>query len=341
MMNSGLSKSWSFSRKRRLLIWAGGLGERVQYAWRQRPRPSDAIVLAGPGRSGTTWLAQILTAGGDVQVIFEPLNPVWSDEVAALTGWGKERLAPRGHYLPADAEAPAWYDFLQRVLTGQVRSVGTDYERTSFFPRRYLVKLIRANLMLGYLARQFGPRLIYVQRHPCATISSRLQAGWRADVDALLQQEQLVEDYLRPWLAEMERVDDPIEAAAVVWAVENMVALRELTAVPHLTVTYEALVLKPELYARRILDWASLPVPPNLRAMIARPSRQASRTRHQLTPQERLGAWQQALSPGDQRHILRWSAHLGLAEYDENILPRSLLSEPNEPALVSTAEAAA
>lgn len=323
-METVARKPWRFSRKRRLLIWSRGLGERVQYLWRPRPSPAEALLLVGPGRSGTTWLSQILTACGATQLIFEPLNPVWSPEVARLTGWSREQYTPRLFYLPATAVAPEWHDYLQRLLTGRVRSAGTDYERTSYFPRRYLIKLIRANLMLGYIWHHFRPRLLYIERHPCATVVSRLKSGWQPDTADLLAQKQLVADHLAPWEDDIEREQSAVGAGAVVWAVESIVARRTLAAVPHYAVSYEALLVQPEQQVRQILAWAGLPAPNDLAERIAQPSRQSRREARYASTLERLAAWQKTLSTAEQQRILEWAHRLGNTRYGADVLPLEL-----------------
>jgi hypothetical protein len=58
----------------RSLLEAGLLGERLQYCFRARPTSSEAILLAGSGRSGTTWVSDLLCRVTRTQRIFEPLR---------------------------------------------------------------------------------------------------------------------------------------------------------------------------------------------------------------------------------------------------------------------------
>src|SRR5687767_9615304 len=63
----------------RVYLESGLLGERLQYLVRDRPEPSEAIVVAGSARSGSTWLADLLCSVPGIQQIFEPLRelPRW------------------------------------------------------------------------------------------------------------------------------------------------------------------------------------------------------------------------------------------------------------------------
>ncbi len=297
----------------------------MQRVVRGSPQPSSAAVLAGSGRSGTTWLADVLSRCSGVQQIFEPLHPVAVEEVRRITGWD-ESLHPhiRSMYVRAGSAAPEWRDLLRRVLEGRVRNYWTDYRRTSFFPSQLLVKVIRANLMLGYMHDEFHPRIAYVVRHPCAVVASRLSIPWHANVQDILSQEELVQDHLLPYVGEIERESDLLGAHAVWWAVENLVATKELGERSHHLVFYEEACLDPKSCLAEVCAWFgfdsdSLPL-----SELEKPSRMArSKSLHRPSV-ERLGAWREKLSGDDIRRILRWAHRLGLAWYEDSPFPRHL-----------------
>lgn len=300
-------------------------GERLKFAINGRPPTSTTILLAGSGRSGTTWITDVLCALPGIQQIFEPLFPPWNPEVRALTGWDSTDPYFRAHYLRPDATAPQWESLLFRVLAGQIRNYWTDYYRTSFLPERFLIKEVRANLMLGYIYRRFCPRLVYIMRHPCAVIHSRLSAPepWHADVDDILHQEELVDDYLHPWLEQIQQERDLLGAHAVWWAVENCVALDQLKRVPHFLVYYEDLVLHPHQVLEKLFQWLGYPrCPQEVDALLNRPSRMTHADRNSQSNAERLARWQHQLSSRDQQRILAWTQRLGLEMYDRDTLPR-------------------
>ncbi|GMQ78951.1 MAG: hypothetical protein BMS9Abin02_1500 [Anaerolineae bacterium] len=249
------------------------LGERSKFLIRGRPNPSDAILLAGSGRSGTTWIGNLIASGQGIQQIFEPLHPRFSVQIRHLTGWEVgQRPRYQAHYMRSDEPHGEWSIYLNEVLSGRERNYWTDYHRTSYFPERFLIKTIRANLMLGFLSDQFSPKIIYVYRHPCAVVLSRLKVRWRADVGDILSQDKLVEDYLQPWIGAIGRERDLLGAHAVWWAVENMVASRELESRPHYAVTYEALVQQPRLEIRKIWSWLGIQPIPIQKGLIERPA---------------------------------------------------------------------
>jgi hypothetical protein len=232
-------------------------------------------------------------------------------------------LRVRARYLRPGVEYPEWEDFLYRVLKGQVRSVWTDRLRTSLFPDRFVIKSIRANLMLAFIHENFQPKIIYMLRHPCAVIASRLDLGWQADVMDILKQEPLVEDHLRPWVAAIEEERDNLGAHAIWWAVENAVARRQLVNIPHLALTYEQLCLEPEGHIPEVFSFLGLPMPEfsNLQSVIQRPSKLSIRDVTYTSTVDRLSSWKKQIKSEDQKRILDWAHRLGVTTYSDQIVP--------------------
>ncbi len=309
---------------KRILVELALAGERLKFGLWGRPDASAAILIVGSARSGTTWLMNVLSSARGIQPIFEPLYPPYSAAVRKLAGWDARDPYIRGRYLRPDGEYPDWAALLGRVLTGQERNYWTDFERTSLFPDRFLIKLIRANLMVGYIARTFQPAIVYTIRHPCAVVRSRLGLRWHAEVADLLAQSELVEDHLAPFADTISREHDQLGAHAVWWAVENLVAGRQLEGRPHFRLLYEEVALRPTETARRLAEWLDLELPRNLDAVTGRISRVTRKKYARLTTTERLGLWQKELPANEQRRILDWSRRLGICDYDGDALPISL-----------------
>lgn len=300
-------------------------GEYLKFGLSGRPNPASALLLAGTGRSGTTWITDVLCALPGVQQIFEPLFPLWNERVRQVTGWDERDPYIRSIYLRSKEEYPEWEEMWRKILTGNFRNYWTDYQRTSWFPDRFLVKEVRANLMLGWLHRKFQPRIVYLLRHPCAVVYSRLAAPqpWHADVRDILKQEDLVEDYLKPWVTEIERETDLLGAHAVWWAVENRVALNQLQGIPHALLFYEDLVMRPRAVLESLLLWLGVKrIPKRALHLVPHPSRMSNLTLGYRDAQDRLSRWQISLSVEEQKRILSWAERLGVEAYNAEPHPR-------------------
>jgi hypothetical protein len=300
------------------------LGEYIKFSITGNPEPEQSILLSGSARSGTTWLANILSCIPRTQQIFEPMIPLWNDEIRRLTGWDRSDPYIRGVYLRPEGEYREWEAYIYKLMTGQIRNYWTDYDRSSYFPDRFLVKEVRANMMLGFIHDKFKSKIIHIIRHPCAVVYSRLAAPtpWHADVRDLLCQEELVEDYLRPWIREIEKEKDLIGAHAVLWSVENLVARKELASRAHYWLDYETLCLEPWQTSLDIMAWLGVrEVTSGLEAKLKNAIRSPSRMSHSniehTDTMSRLTKWKHRLPPDAQSRILNWADRLGVPYYDQ------------------------
>jgi hypothetical protein len=199
---------------------------------------ANSIFLAGSGRSGTTWVSDIINYRNEYRYIFEPFHP---GKVAVC-----EHFRPRQYLRPGDARE----EFLgpaQTILSGGLRSRWADRFHTRFFSRRRLIKDIRANLLLGWIRANF-PKIpiVLLLRHPCAVASSELKLRWAPGLDVFLSQRELMADFLEPFREEIEGVRTDFERHVIAWCIENLVPLRQLGRGEVHLIFYESLCERPE-----------------------------------------------------------------------------------------------
>ncbi len=197
-----------------------------------------SVFLAGSGRSGTTWLSEIINHRRGYRYVFEPFNP--------------REVGPFGHfrtkqYLRPDDQRQEFLEPVRLALTGGLRNPWTDRFNGRIVARRRLIKDIRANLLLGWMRAHFpGMPIILLIRHPCAVVASRLALGWRDNLSETMEQRELVEDFLFPMEAEILAAKDDFERHLFLWCIDNYVPLKQLGPQDvHLTF-YENLLARPE-----------------------------------------------------------------------------------------------
>lgn len=198
----------------------------------------DAVFVAGSGRSGTTWLSEIINHRGDYRYIFEPFHP---DRVALARPFGYRR------YVRPGDEQPELRERARKIVRGEVRGPWVDRFHRRFVARGRLIKDIRANLMLAWLAAEFPEMpVILLLRHPCAVALSRTRLGWRSRLDEFMEQPALVQDFLAPVAEEMRAARTEFERHVFVWCVESYVPLTQLGEGRAHLVFYERLRERPE-----------------------------------------------------------------------------------------------
>lgn len=207
----------------------------------------DSILIAGSGRGGTSWLAETVCAAGGYRYVFEPFHP---GRVAAARPFGYRRYLRPGEHRP-DLLEPA-----SRILGGRVRGLWTDRFQRGFIHRKRLIKDIRANLFLAWLARNFpGMPVVFVLRHPCAVARSKTKLGWRSRLEEFLGQPELVEDFLAPVAGQMRAARSEFERHVFAWCIENLVPLAQLRPSQAHLVFYERLCESPEDELARLFGY--------------------------------------------------------------------------------------
>ena len=284
------------------------------------------LVIAGSGRSGTTWVLDAIARENRLRTIFEPLHPV-------VVKGGRSGAY---RYIPDNADDMQLSSFLGNIFSGKFRSIWTDYRvrpdrlredikslttltgtkrcfrRCEKLFRHYyryrgtlqypgiIVKMIRANLMLGWLHQKFGARIVLVIRHPGAVIESKMRLGgddWDANslLKFYLEDVRLQNDYLAPYNEFLNRELEPAAAHAAIWCIENCLPLSQAERNGYMVVFYEELLTNSENEWCRIITGLGLNKVPE-EETVKQPSQQIS----SLSGQEGL----------EESHLKRWQERL-------------------------------
>lgn len=180
----------------------------------------NSIFLAGTGRSGTTWVSDIINYRHEYRYIFEPFFP---DRVDLC------RNVKPIQYLRPDDRDPYYLEAATVILSGKIKNQWTDQYHRSFISGKRLVKDIRANLLLKWIHTNFPEiPIVLLLRHPCAVAKSQLRGKhWDADLDLFLSQEDLMEDFLAPFAHHLEGAQSDFERHVFRWCIQNYVPLKQ------------------------------------------------------------------------------------------------------------------
>jgi hypothetical protein len=264
---------------------------------------TELRLIAGSGRSGTTWLLDAIASANGLRPVFEPLNPFASE-------MGR-RYAHQA--LGRDDSHDDLKSFLESVIAGRQARLWTQYRRQNrwLFPskarlrkvsdvsrmlrswarflkeapglarmatyRDPLVKCIWSNLMMGWLVRQFDCRLVVLVRHPGAVIESELRNKWNASfaLDRFRSDPRFQELTKGRYQALLKQELTPIEGLAALWLIENQWIVEQAPSMGAEVVFYEHLKSAPVAAwerVRRALDVRNVPSV----AILAKPSQQSA-----------------------------------------------------------------
>jgi hypothetical protein len=212
------------------------------------PDPSASVVLAGKGRSGTTWMADLINHNNDYRIIFEPFNP---DRVAMCRHFGRRK------YIRENSRDPRFLAPVEAIVTGRFRSAWSDAKNMRLFlAKRRLIKTVRATLFLRWLKSCYPTvPIVLALRHPCAVASSALKLGWTPAIPDMLAQEDLVEDFLAPYLDLILGARDDFERHVFAWCIEYYVVLRQFRIGEIYLLFWENLYDQPDWELEQVFDF--------------------------------------------------------------------------------------
>ncbi|MEM9346349.1 MAG: sulfotransferase [Planctomycetota bacterium] len=279
---------------------------------------SGTVLLAGSGRSGTTWMSQIIHHGGAYRDLFEPFHP---QQVRQMKDWHAMR------YLRANQGKNESTEQIRALLEGRVRSRWTDQYNRKTFPQGRLIKAIRTNLMLGWINNHCPEvKLLFAMRHPCAVVHSRVKLQWDTHLDQLLAQPGLVRDHLEPYRGVIERAErsqDPWQKHLAMWCIENLIPLRELSQGDAHLLRYEDLCQDFDGEVARLFTFLDRPVPNNIHNIARQRSAHFRRDSAILQGGDLIADWQKQVEPKHIDAMLDMLSCFGLNHlYDERAMPR-------------------
>jgi hypothetical protein len=257
------------------------------------------VLIAGTGRSGTTWLAKLLDASPQVLYRNEPDN--WHG-----VPWFKD-IPSRVDPLPEnDVFREPFARGIERCLSTHCLqyvpppSFRKDFQRNGLFwsvdvglramrklglgdgpilemprfafrqnPRavHLVVKSVISNLRLAWIHQQFPDyRLVLIIRHPGGYLSSSLRVHPKGDVDGFGRRSRLDGTLLPFPRPEFERYAEAyangtdFERELIYWIVANETPLIALANSPALkVVVYEELCAEPERVLREVYEHCRIP----------------------------------------------------------------------------------
>lgn len=281
------------------------------------------VYVAGGGKSGTTWLAELINYRNEYRYMWEPLTP---PRVPLFWHF------VRGQYLRPENRDPRYAEPLRALVTGRLRHPWVDHLNCSPFPSQRLIKDVHANLMLGWFHRNLpGLRIVFIIRHPLAVLVSRMDSApvvpfheFDPSLERFLEQKDLVEDFLEPFTELLRSARSLVEQHALWWCVEHFVPLSQFRPTDIHIVFYERLRSCPEEEIPRLARYLDTEIDQSVYAKMRRPSRTAGYGNSLSRGIDPATAWRRRLSRADVRQAMRVLNRFGLdVVYDEEPNPHT------------------
>jgi len=201
------------------------------------------IVVLGFGRSGTTWIADIISKILGQLILFEPIHPSVTDLAAKFsysTVNGNELSESLKSFyadILSKQHRRKWLmrnhvpDRLEKISESFLDILWEECSIVGF-------KEIRANFLIEWFMKELNARIVFIMRHPGATVSSIKgrsnfwEFGWPETYNMFLKRTIYHDHYKDHQIANcldvVERAETYAEQCAVMWAITHAIALPEL-----------------------------------------------------------------------------------------------------------------
>jgi len=209
----------------------------------------DTVFLASVGRSGSTFLSNVINYNNRFRVMFEPFRYDVVDEA-------KEFIYP--FYLRPDNSNLNFFLAAKKIISGQVSSDWVNSENARLFPQARLIKDIRVNFFLKWIHNNFPEmKMILLLRHPCAVVHSWISAGFgsgRQARERLLANHHFVSDMDDILLKEYLKAETDFEKLIFFWCFSYHVPFQQFNFDDIHLVFYENLILHPKDEVRKLFQ---------------------------------------------------------------------------------------
>jgi hypothetical protein len=297
----------------------------------KRTKLEDTILILGTPRGGTTWLMELLETLPEYRSIFEPLNKDWFPQIRQI-GLGYRS------YIPIQEKQLEAKEYLQRIFTGRINSLNSEFLPNpgsiprSLFAKKLIVKFIRANRMLPWIANNFQVGNIFlVIRHPCATIASQIESGIRGyylPKTSQISKEMVIKEVLKisfvrdneGLMRKIKGLKAQEEILAAVWSLDNYIPLIHPKPYPWHMVIYEKLLTEGEKEIKYIFDTIGAELPIKTLKNLGKSSR-TSLDKSYVDSIKQLSKWKKKLSNDQIERILKVVDWFGFDFYNEELEP--------------------
>ena len=278
----------------------------------------NSIIVAGTARSGTTWLGDLIASQVPSRIMFEPFNPNLVPEYRSFHYF---------QYMRPGTENPKFGDFAQKIFSGEIRNRWINSQNERIYSKVRLVKEIRINLALKWLHDNFPDvPIIFLLRHPCAVVMSRINLKWATDrdIESFVSQPELVDDHLAPYIGLIKNAGTIEEKHAIIWSVSNLVPLQQFGSNEIKIVYYENLCTQPEIELPAIFNVIGRKYKTSKNSEVNRPSQTAQATSAVVDGADKISSWRRNLNTAQVKNILRIVDAFGLGHvYGDALMPLS------------------
>lgn len=191
------------------------------------------VLVTGSHRSGSTWVGKVLSQADELGYMHEPFNPIYPNVPSAPIDKWFLYISAHNH--------EAYHEYFSKILEWKyqalprLRGIGNVFQAKMWLKyaalfarnrRQAKVPLMKdpiAFFSAPWLHKEFDMQVVSLVRHPAAFVYSLKRKDWHFPFKHLLEQEELMQDWLSEFTAEIEdfasNKKDIVEQASLFWCI--------------------------------------------------------------------------------------------------------------------------
>lgn len=284
----------------------------------------EVIWLVGDGRSGTTWVSNLINYNKKYREMFEPFHPSLVSDMSFIK--------PHQYIRPGSFNGKI-EGISSDIFSGKFTDQRVDSENRSLLYNGLLVKDIFANLLCYSASLRYkNVKPVLLIRNPFSVaISKHKKKSWHwfNEPLELLNQVTLYEDYLIPFeelIRKTSAKNDYILNQILIWSIINYIPLRQFSPGSIHICFYEDIYTEPDKEISNIFKFVrGLSDSPEVNLnneIISQPSRVVGLESNLLSGTSPITSWKNEITPqlfDDGMEILQ---HFGFDKlYDDKSMP--------------------
>lgn len=269
---------------------------------------NDITIVFGSGRSGTTWLQELINYNNQHRNIFEPF--VENDKQLL------DSLAYR--FITPHESNTVYKKNIDQILDGIHRDDWNDkYNKPFKIYNKRLIKTIRASLFMKWIHQERpNTKIVFIVRNPCAVVYSQLKTQWWdkscPQLDYFMRQSSLVTEHLEPFLSILQKASNPFERFILKWAIENYVPLTQFNPKNIHLILYENLCTNPNAEIKKLFHFLNLAFDKKILTSIKKPSALSLPHSAIITGQSLVNTWEEKISENQKKKAELLLSYFGL-----------------------------
>jgi len=257
---------------------------------------SEVIWLIGDGRSGTTWVSDLINYDKRYREMFEPFHPKFVRDM--------DFIVPHQYIRQNDSNEQLTL-LVKDIFNGKFTNPRVDSGNHSFLYKGLLVKDIFANCLCYWVVSQYHKiKPVLLIRNPFSVALSKFKKKdwfWVTEPMDLLNQHSLKEDYLLPFEDDIKRVaheNNYILNQVLIWSIINYVPLRQFEPGSIHICFYEDIYNEPSEEVSKIFQFVRGKQTVVLSEdVVKRPSRVIGTESNLLSGTSPVSSWMNELDP--------------------------------------------